>query len=397
MNFPLPAIGIVGLGLIGASLARAVKQRGLAEQIIGADISEETLRYCQQQHIVDAVMPLEALAGRCDLIILAVPPGAIGSAIGTLAPHLQEHAALTDVASVKLPVLRYLEQNYPSGIAFIPGHPIAGGTDSGPQTADAEIFTRKLVVLTPPQGIEIDDPALQRVRDFWQHLDAVVELMPADLHDMIYGYISHLPHLMAYAAAATLADAGFGHSPPDTLRRFLRLGDSDPGLWCDILLNNQMPALQALHTYIAMLSHIRDELTQGETNESHSHESGDISEKDPRFRGDDSVAVHTLFPRIAASCLIATVTMLERQAGQKLARYSGSGFADVVSPAAETPESDMENISTHYRAVGRLLERYEKHLQSLAAALEGNQPKQLHSQLSDMQGAYRQIQERLAG
>jgi cyclohexadieny/prephenate dehydrogenase len=357
-----PTLGIIGLGQIGASIALAARKAGASKLILGFDSDEAASAYCQQKGMIDAIAKPEAMAKDCDLIILAVPPAAVGAVTKRLIPHLSEHTVITDVASVKLPVMTYLENECPEGIAFIPGHPIAGGTQAGPEGANGAVFARKLVMLTPPQGIDIRDPALERVRFFWEMLDSVVEMMPAEVHDLIYAHVSHLPHAIAYAAQSCYSNT------PEHLQRFLRLAKSDPVLWTDVFMHNQQYTLLALRNYIAMINHIAGELTQGAPEE--------------EAKDDVVLAQEVLFPRIAASCLIATVSMLERQSGQRLARYSGAGFADVASPAAtEEPEGDMEQISFHAKAVVEILGRYEQKLESIASALESGQPKQLLSLL----------------
>ncbi len=359
MNTPLfPTLGIIGLGQIGASIALAARKAGVCKLIWGFDSDEASASYCQQKGMIDAIAKPEVMAQECDLIILAVPPAAVGGVTSRLLPHLSADTVVTDVASVKEPILRYLENECPDGLNFIPGHPIAGGTVAGAAGANGSVFARKLVILTPPQGVDIADFALTRVRLFWEYLDTMVELMPADVHDLIYGHVSHLPHLMAFAASDCLPNPA-----PERLERFLRLSASDPALWCDIVLHNQQYTLHALRNYLAMIAHIRGELVQG----------GEGTESAP----DVTLAQQVLFPRIAASCLIATVSMLERQSGQRLARYSGAGFADVASPAAEEPEGDLEQISMHATAVHEILGRYEQKLEAIAAAIEAGQPKQL--------------------
>jgi prephenate dehydrogenase len=385
METPFTSLGIIGLGNIGGSLALAIKEASMCEQLYGFDSQEETLRYCQQEKMIDGVLPLEKMAGECDLIILAVPPHCVGEVTEELIPHLGEKTVLTDVASVKLPILGYLEKQG-SALPFIPGHPIAGGTYAGPEHARADMFLRKLVMLTPPVGVEIDDPALQKTQLFWQLLDGVIELMPADFHDLVYAYVSHLPHLIAFAASATLLDEKTLSAEDELVFRFTRLGNSHPPLWTDIVLNNQPNVLQALKNYIAMIGHIRGEL--GEGTEQNEEDAAEPHE-------DCGTAAKILFPRIAASCLIATVSMLERQSGQRLARYSGAGFADVAAPAAEAPEEDMEKISAHYEAVSKLLLRFEHHLDRLAIAIESSQPKQLNESLQEMWGAHQDIREKL--
>lgn len=380
-EFPLNSIGIIGLGMIGASVALASRRNSVADEIIGYDSSEATLRFCQEEKMVDKIMPLEAMAAHCQLIIIAVPPHAVSDVVQEILPHIGPDTVLTDVTSVKMPVIDLLEKHESDHIPFIPGHPIAGNAGSGPQAADIELFTRKLTVLTPPQGIEISDPALQRVQHFWQHLDMVVELMPADFHDLLFGYVSHLPHVMAYAASTTLQTAINTATGEEKLARFLRIGGSDPVLWCDILFHNQHAVSQALQRYIAMLGHVKSELLQGAQEQA----------PDEKSTSEDEIAVYTLFPRIAASCLIATVTMLERESGQQMARYSGAGFVDVASPAAEEPEGDMEHISNHASAVAALLSDYESHLNELLTALQTGQAKQLLSLLKDMQTSHEQL------
>lgn len=367
MTRPLfSTLGIIGLGQIGASVALAARKAGVCKLIWGFDSDEASTRYCKHKGMIDAPATPEAMAKDCDLIVIAVPPAAVGGITRRLIPHLGVDTVITDVASVKAPILRYLEEECPEGVNFIPGHPIAGGTRGGPEGANGAVFARKLVILTPPQGVDIRDPALTRVRQFWEMLDSSVELMPAEVHDLIYGHVSHLPHLIAFAANAVIG----AHAEDTTLHRFLRLSASDPALWCDIVLHNSQYTLHALRNYLAMITHIRGELAQGEA--SAEEENVELAET-------------VLFPRIAASCLIATVSMLERQSGQRLARYSGAGFADVASPAAEEPEGDLEEISKHHRAVIAVLTRFEQQLAALASSIESSQPKQLLSLLEGMQ------------
>jgi cyclohexadieny/prephenate dehydrogenase len=387
MSTTLPSLGIIGLGMIGASVALAARRHDVADEIIGFDSSEDTVRLCQQEEIVDSIMPLEAMAARCSLIIIAVPPHIVAEVTQKLLPHLGEDTVITDVASTKLPILQMLEQMDQSDIPFIPGHPIAGNTHTGPSAADANIFSRKLVMLTPPQGIDIEDPALQRVTAFWEALDTTIEMMPADFHDLVYGYVSHLPHMIAFAASAAISLDYKSDETREKLQRFLRLGNSDPALWSDIFFHNLQPVLQALQTYTAMLAHIKQELENGPA-EGEGNKADETSETP---KADDHTAVHTLFPRIASSCLVATVTMLERQSGQRLARYSGAGFADVASPAAEAPEGDMELISHHTAVVLPLITAFEAQLQQLLAALQAGQAKQMLSLLTEMQEKHRTL------
>lgn len=369
-------LGIYGLGQIGASLALAARRAGVCDSILAYDINAKHLTYGTEQGMIDAAVTAEDLAKRCDLIVICVPPALVGHATRELLPHLKPDTVVTDVASVKMPVLHYLETECPDGINFIPGHPIAGGTIAGPQGANGDVFLRKLTILTPPMGVDVHDEGLVRVRRFWEYLDSVVELMPADVHDLIYGHVSHLPHLIAYAACATLADSPIANAP-ETLKRFLRLGESDPMLWTDIILNNQQYVLHALKNYLAMLEHIRKELSEGT--------------EDASQENNPALVAQVLFPRLAASCLVATVSLLERQSGQRFARYSGAGFADVASPASEAPEEDMEKISHHYREVEKLLSRYQAHLEALCTALEGAQPKQLLGLLSEMHVSFTKL------
>lgn len=375
-------IGIIGLGHMGASLALAIREAKICDKLVGFDREEKVVRYCQAESVVDQIAPLEAIAKEAELIILAVPPHYVAEVTELLKPHLSDNTVLTDIASVKVPVLHYLQQPGNENLPFIPGHPIAGGTYPGPQHARGDIFMRKLVMLTPPMGIAIDDLALQKTRLFWESLDMQVELMPAEFHDQLYGYVSHLPHLIAYAASVVLADEEPEESYKDRLFRFTRLGNSHPPLWTDIIFNNHAHVLGALKNYIAMIGHIRGELKEG---------AQQLEEDSPAPHEECSIAAQLLFPRIAASCLIATVSMLEKQSGQRLARYSGAGFADVASPAAEEPESEMEQISHHYAAMAELLLRFEKQLDMLAIAIESNQPKQLTDQLHSMKQAHLEL------
>jgi prephenate dehydrogenase len=373
---PLVAsLGIIGLGQMGASLALAARAAGIAPHLYATDTTQAHLDYGLQQGMMDAALTLEELASRCELIVIAVPPTALAAVTRALLPHLQENAVVTDIASVKLPITELLEAEYPTMRAFIPAHPIAGGTKAGATGGNGAIFARKLAILTPRLTSEQPDANLALVTAFWERLGMTVELMPADVHDLIYGHVSHLPHLIAFAAAASFQEISLPQPLPDTLRRFLRLAESDAALWSDIILSNPRYVSHALENYRVMIQHVTEELSQGAAEE--------LTAEQQAF------AQQVLFPRIAASCLIATVSVLEQQSGQRLARYSGAGFADIASPAAaddpDAPEGDLAKISAASAEVATMLQGFETQLKKLAAAIESGNAQALQQLLEAMQ------------
>lgn len=358
-------ITIIGLGLIGSSIARAVHDRNLANHIVGCDHNEISLAYGRKHGFIDSAAsdPATAVSG-CELIILATPPSSLSDIAAAIAPHLKQGAIVMDVASVKQPAIDAIAPHMPEGVYFMPAHPIAGSEQSGISAGRTDLFERKSVIITP------DEPSnshqLQQITAFWRSLGARVEAMPAHMHDLVYAYVSHLPQLLAFAAAPCVK-ADDGEDDP-TLHKFLRLSHSSPALWLELFLLNRDNLLMVLERYIDVILHIEHELAQ--------------APDEKPDEADEILARTQLFPRIAASCMITTLMEAEKKAGLSFARYAGTGFADFTFPASQPPEDDIERISGQYQAVQIVLTDYIQRLTAFHDALEEANPQTLTKEMT---------------
>ncbi len=353
-------ITIIGLGLIGSSVARAVRKHRLANHISGCDDSDSTLAYARSHKIIDTATRDAGIAVKgSQLIILATPPSTLSSIAQAIAPHLEQGAIVIDTASVKRHAVEAIAPHLPAHAVFIPAHPIAGSEQSGISAGNADLFQRKRVVVTP--GELTASEAIQQVTAFWNGMGARVEGIPADLHDMLYAYVSHLPQLLAFAV-------GKMSPAPQHADAFMRLTRSSPALWMDIFTQNSDNIAKALARYLDAIVHIRNELA--------------AAPPDAENLPDNGLVMNTLFPRIAASCLITTVMEAERKAGFSFARYAGTGFADFTSPTVQAPDAHLETISNHSAATAAALDAYIARLQPMLAYLNANDRKGLASALA---------------
>jgi len=248
---PFRRLVVVGIGLIGSSLARIVRREHLAERIVGVDIDPAVRDTAMALGIVDEV---EADPGRAatgaDLVVICTPIGGYGALARAMVPMLPDGAIITDVGSVKQAAIRDIVPHLRPGIAFVPGHPVAGTEHSGPEAGFAEMFDGRWCILTPlPDG---DPAALARVKWMWQRAGSRVETMAADHHDLVLAITSHLPHLIAYTIVGTATDLE-EHLQGEVIkysaggfRDFTRIAASDPIMWRDIFLNNREAVLEML-------------------------------------------------------------------------------------------------------------------------------------------------------
>lgn len=265
---PIGQLTIVGVGLIGASFALALKAAHAVGRVVGIGRSRENLEHALALGALDeaAVDPGTAI-GRADFVFVATPVGALGEAFARIAPHLAPHAVVTDAGSTKQSVVAAAREAFGPKLArFVPGHPIAGSDESGARASSATLYRGREVILTPLAESAPD--AVGRVRAAWIECGArVTELDPAD-HDAIFAAVSHLPHVACYAlmqelggrsdAARLLSHAGAG------LRDFSRLAASHPEIWRDICLANRDALGQELRRYQDALMRIASALERGD-------------------------------------------------------------------------------------------------------------------------------------
>jgi prephenate dehydrogenase len=260
-------IAIVGLGLIGGSLARVVKQQKLAHTVSAFGRSIERLQKARELGLVDnCYTRFEDGLHEADAVVIATPVGIIEEQVLALAPHLRGGAVVTDVGSVKGPLVAALEPRMPQGTFFIGGHPIAGTENSGFESSFAELFAGRICVLTPTR--QSDAGALERVRKLWIAAGSSVVLMDAEVHDKIVAAISHLPHMVAFTLVNAIAgmkdfEQNILEYSAGGFRDFTRIAASDPVMWRDIALMNRDNLLQTLDFFTRALEDLKDAVCSG--------------------------------------------------------------------------------------------------------------------------------------
>lgn len=244
-------VALIGMGLIAGSMAHAMRRGGLVGEIVGTARSAETRKVAAEINLVDRVTETAAEAVKdADLVVLAVPVGAMGAVAAEIGPHLKPGATVTDVGSVKKAVIEAVQPHIPDGVHFIPGHPLAGTEHSGPTSGFAELFDNRWCLIVPVEGT--DKAATGRLADLWKGMGSNVDVMDADHHDLVLAVTSHTPHLIAYTMVGVADDlrrvtdsevikysaAGF--------RDFTRIAASDPTMWRDVFLTNKEATLEIL-------------------------------------------------------------------------------------------------------------------------------------------------------
>jgi 3-phosphoshikimate 1-carboxyvinyltransferase len=266
-----PKIGrlvVVGLGLIGGSFAKGLRERGLCREVVGVDLDAESRRLAVQLGVVDRCeSDLAAACQGAEVIQLAVPILAMEKVLAELAGLDLGNAVLTDVGSAKGNVVRAARQAFSGkAVRLVPGHPIAGSEQSGVEAANAELFRRHKVILTPCEYS--DEAALAMVEGLWRELGADVESMAVEHHDQVLAATSHLPHLLAFTLVDSLAKRSenleiFRYAAGG-FRDFTRIAGSDPVMWHDIFLANREAVLRTLDTFRDDLDALRDAVDAGD-------------------------------------------------------------------------------------------------------------------------------------
>ncbi len=262
-------LALIGVGLIGSSIARAARAQGAVRSIVATARSAATRKRAAELGLADRVVETNAAAVEgADLIIVCIPVGACGAVAAEIGPHLAPDAIVSDVGSVKGAVVREMSPHIPRGAHFVPAHPVAGTENSGPDAGFAELFVNRWCILTPPPGT--DRMAIERLASFWRLLGANVETMSADHHDLVLGITSHLPHLIAYTIVGT-ADELAQVTRSEVLqfsaggfRDFTRIAASDPIMWRDIFLANKEAVLEMLGRFNEDLSALTRAIRRGE-------------------------------------------------------------------------------------------------------------------------------------
>ncbi|HEX5780009.1 MAG TPA: prephenate/arogenate dehydrogenase family protein [Xanthobacteraceae bacterium] len=252
-------LALIGAGLIGSSIARAARERGLVRNIAASARTEATRKRVAELGIADDVFATNAEAAKgADLIIVCTPVGVCGAVAQEIASALKPGAVVSDVGSVKSAVLKDMAPHLPTKVHFVPAHPVAGTEHSGPDAGFAELFDNRWCILTPPPGA--DAGAVERLKKFWSGLGANVEIMDPLHHDMVLAITSHVPHLIAYNIVGTAAHLGEVTQSEvikfsaGGFRDFTRIAASDPTMWRDVFLHNKDAVLEMLGRFSEDLS-----------------------------------------------------------------------------------------------------------------------------------------------
>ncbi len=269
-------VALIGLGLIASSMAHAMRRDGLAGEITGTARSAETREIARELGFCDHIFETAAETVKdADLIVLAVPVGAMEAVAKEIAPHLAPGATVTDVGSVKGAVIEAVQPQIPEGVHFVPGHPLAGTEHSGPRSGFAELFDNRWNILTPTE--DTDPVAVAKLRSLWEGMGANVDEMDPDHHDLVLSVTSHCPHLIAYTMVGVADDlrrvtdsevikysaAGF--------RDFTRIAASDPTMWRDVFLTNKDATLEILGRFTEELFALQRAIRTGDGDHLHAY------------------------------------------------------------------------------------------------------------------------------
>ena len=262
-------VALLGVGLINGSLAWGILRHGLADEVVGYSRSQGSVdRALELGFISEGSTDAAEIVKDADLVVIGTPVGASGEMAALIAANLKPGSTLTDVGSVKSAVVRDVGPHVPEGVHFIPGHPVAGTENSGPDAGFAELFEDHWCILTPPPGT--DQTAVDRLAALWQRLNSKVEFMDAKPHDLVLAVTSHLPHLIAYNIVGTANDmeevtrsevikyAGGG------FHDFTRIAASDPTMWRDVFLNNKEAVLEMLGRFSEDLTALQRAIRWGD-------------------------------------------------------------------------------------------------------------------------------------
>ena len=262
-------VALIGLGLIASSMFWSMKRSGLAGHVTGYARSAETRETARKIGLCDTVCDTMIDAVKdADLVVLAVPVGAMGSVAAEIGPHLKQGATLTDVGSVKRQVIADVGPHVPAGVHFVPAHPIAGTEHSGPESGFATLFDGRWCLVVPADNAAPE--AVEKLSDFWRALGSDVDVMDPDHHDLVLSVTSHCPHLIAYTMVGVADDlrrvtdsevikysaAGF--------RDFTRIAASDPTMWRDVFLTNKDATLEILGRFTEELFALQRAIRQGD-------------------------------------------------------------------------------------------------------------------------------------
>jgi len=262
-------VALIGLGLIGSSIAWAARRTGAAGEIVGHARSTATRARAAELGFCDRVEETASGAAKgADLVILCTPVGACGAVAAEIAPVLSPGATVSDVGSVKAELVAAVAPHLPAHVHFVPAHPLAGTEQSGPDAGFAELFENRWCILTPLEGA--DPSPATRLASFWEALGAQVTEMTPEHHDLVLAVTSHVPHAIAYTMVgvaddlARVTDSEVVQFSAAGFRDFTRIAASDPTMWRDVFLNNREATLDILGRFSEELMVLRRAIRTGD-------------------------------------------------------------------------------------------------------------------------------------
>ena len=265
-------IAVIGVGLLGASLAKACKERGLVNEVVGYGRNRKNLEKAKELNIIDhCPADLSDAVSDADLIVLCTPVSTIVPLIQNLIPQVKPGVLITDVGSVKDSVVHGADKVVPEGIFFVGSHPIAGGENSGLEASTANLYQDAKCIVTPTD--KTDTTALKKINTLWHAVGMNVISLTTDEHDFIFGAVSHLPHIVAYALMNTLGTLKTPENRDVTafsgtgLKDITRIASSDPVMWRDICLSNRNYSLDLIDRFQNKLEKIRNTIEKGDGQE----------------------------------------------------------------------------------------------------------------------------------
>lgn len=259
MNFS--KITVIGLGLIGGSLAWALKKSGRVGEVFGVDLDEKAIDHAVREGIIDeGSKDIEKGVSQSELIVIATYVGIIPKVAKSIILLVSKGTIITDVGSVKGKIVQETEEFLPSHVHFVGGHPIAGTECSGVWASDPRLFNGKRCILTPT--LKTHPEALAKVKSLWESVGARVFTMDAETHDRVFSFVSHLPHVVAYALVNSVASQRVLNNMLDFagggLRDYTRIGASSPEMWSDIFLMNRENVLESIREFKKSLERIEE-------------------------------------------------------------------------------------------------------------------------------------------
>lgn len=265
----LEKVTIIGMGLIGSSIARNIMEKKLAKTLVAGDFSLDVCKKVEELKLAHEVTDdLARSVENADIVILSVPVGAMALVGQRIAPALKQGAIVTDTGSVKMAVIEALKPFCRPGIELVPGHPIAGTEFSGPESGFSALFKGRWCILTPLPETSIR--AVEKVTQLWENCGSNIEIMDPQHHDLVLGITSHLPHLIAYTIVGTANEleddikSEVIKFSASGFRDFTRIAASDPTMWRDVFLNNKTAVLEVLQRFNEDLTAMQKAIRQGD-------------------------------------------------------------------------------------------------------------------------------------